>query len=889
MASGKKVTEITQLAELAGVNDVYVRKDSGFYRIPLTVFFSDVKSAFDAELTPVVLTDWESGSYSASTGERTNSDYYIRNTLQFGINNGVHKVSCDDGYLFLPRAWNGAAYLGTLQTDGSFSKTGTNYAMSSEFDCSKYPSYTFKIAMRMDPSSTSITTADGSHCTFYFATDKTLSKENKAADAKITGNRITVIESALTKTDHIADHYNSGLQSGWYISPSSGKWYHSNGYSCGLYPVPDYAKGITVKASNDYYGTIAFLTTNTHTSGSMPEYATGESGLRHTNPGQTSMMTIPDDCEYIYVYLHSSANDVKPTTVDVEYIAKGIILDKTLTIEGAGADAKATGDKFNEIGTVLFPLSLPYEYATEDAYVNWGDPGSVSTNKAPFCATGYIDIGDYDKITYTQCAVLAESPQHGMAFYDENKDYISGIRSVANHSLGFVIKTVEVPEDAKYARFTWWNESNRATYGNFGVYDSEQYEQALTGRVETLEEQVIDGATISALIADVPQSEGVQNAILTARQFTDMEWTPIADVPGLYRDPITKTLGYRTHKAGCRQTGAPYDSGIDYAYQVGDSIIFDTFITCLKNQNGALYTNNRYEEGRKKAAYYGISCSKFVQTCWGAPALTDSQQIYNMPGIEKIANPGGYTIDDLQLGDGVLNPQVHCTMVTGIFRDYYGKARAVEISESTTVLGGYCRRVVWSESEFNKYFASYGLYRYSLIGNAKYRKARYIDLGDGITAPDDIPITIRRGSYINMSQNSSYKADVDSSKWTTLHDVVNDVDSASAITGNEITLPKNRTGYHELYPTDANGNRGNSSYYFIPEYTASASVDGGNATVTWTSNAPAIAIVFDSTHYSLIDEDTGSETVEIPTGKTSCYIIFRSEYGTYKSESISLS
>ena len=45
MASGTKVTEIAQLAELTGVNDVYVKKGNGFYRIPLSAFFSELIDA----------------------------------------------------------------------------------------------------------------------------------------------------------------------------------------------------------------------------------------------------------------------------------------------------------------------------------------------------------------------------------------------------------------------------------------------------------------------------------------------------------------------------------------------------------------------------------------------------------------------------------------------------------------------------------------------------------------------------------------------------------------------------------------------------------------------------------------------------------------------------
>ena len=96
----------------------------------------DLKSAIDAMTNPVALTDWESGSYNVSTGADISSTTYIRNQLLFGVSTGIVNVNCDNGYLFLPRAWDAnGTYLGTLQTNGTFSTSGTNYQMCSSFYC----------------------------------------------------------------------------------------------------------------------------------------------------------------------------------------------------------------------------------------------------------------------------------------------------------------------------------------------------------------------------------------------------------------------------------------------------------------------------------------------------------------------------------------------------------------------------------------------------------------------------------------------------------------------------------------------------------------------------------------------------------------------------------
>ena len=538
------------------------------------------------------------------------------------------------------------------------------------------------------------------------------------------------------------------------------------------------------------------------------------------------------------------------------------------------------------ISTMLEPVGFACRYADEGKAVN-AKYGSKYAAE-PFCITNFVPLGGVSKIAYSRMKVTAASPAHGMAFFSSpnSDDYISGIASRGGMgSSGSEICVADVPEGAAYAQFTWWGEAQRATLGEFALYDGEQYEAALATRVSELEARISNGGSETALVADVPQSEGVQNAILTARQFTDIRWTPVADMPGIYRDPATQAISYRTHKKGVRQRGIPYCSGNTYEQRVNDSISFDAFATAVKSADSLLYTENDYYDGAKKACYYGVACSKLVQACWGAPQFVDSQKIETLPGLEKIALPGEFTVDDLQLGDGILNPQVHCTIVTGINRNTKGEVVSVEISEAVMPT---CRRLTWTKGEFYEHFASYGLYRYPQIVSAKYRKARYIDLGDGITAPEDIPIAIKRGSYINISGSASRKAVVDNTRWTTLHDVVDGVDVTRAITAAEITLPNNRPGYHEIYPTDAEGRRGNSSYYFVYTSTVSASVSGGSVTVEYSANAPAVLIYFSSSQYTRITSDTGAVTAAIPDGATSCKILFRSEYGTFFSRAMDL-
>ena len=554
--------------------------------------------------------------------------------------------------------------------------------------------------------------------------------------------------------------------------------------------------------------------------------------------------------------------------------------DSAFAMRPSGYD-RYLKNNVTELTNKIFPQSLPYSL-TDGSYILYSSGGTNSS--ADFRYTDYIDISAYDNIVYKRIKVTVSSPAHGMAFYDTNKDYISGVQSIKNgNAPSFEYSEIAVPENAVYARFSWWSQARQDAQGDgdFIVCSTDEYNNSIYAKANN------QSASVSALVPDVPQSEGVQNAILTARQFTDIEWTPVADMPGIYRDPKTNAISYKTHKKGCRQKGIPYGSGINYGRRVGYAISFDAFATAVFNPNSVLYTENTYSDGGKMAAYYGVACSKLVQACWGAPELYDSQVIYNMPGLTKIADAGNYTVDDIQLGDGIINPSVHCTICTGIFRDTKGNVQAIEISEAVMPT---CRRLVWSVNEFYDHFDTYQLYRYTLIDNATYKKAKYVDVDDGITGEKDLPIAIRRGSYINVSSTDSNHpvyADVDNTRWTTLHDIVNGEDVTKAISSSEIIMPRSRTGYHEVYPTDANGNRGNSSYYFSYAILVSGTVSEGSVTVTWESNMEAYAIAFRS-YYEYIEEDTGTVTAEIPSGATTCRILFRSDYGTVESSTISL-
>ena len=102
--------------------------------------------------------------------------------------------------------------------------------------------------------------------------------------------------------------------------------------------------------------------------------------------------------------------------------------------------------------------------------------------------SGYIDISGCNAILYTRrCVDSSSAPTSGMAFYDSEKSFVSGGVLDAYAPGGGVpsLYTVEVPENAVYARFTYLSTADeRITDYPFGVYDYEEYTSAKMRDVE---------------------------------------------------------------------------------------------------------------------------------------------------------------------------------------------------------------------------------------------------------------------------------------------------------------------------------------------------------------------------------------------------------------------
>lgn len=165
-----------------------------------------------------------------------------------------------------------------------------------------------------------------------------------------------------------------------------------------------------------------------------------------------------------------------------ENIHDGAVVDNSLTVEGAAADAKKTGNELSqiaeqiEISKVVSSLTedyipIPCKAKTENKFIRYSTGVESDDSALVYSASEYVDVSQFAIIKYSHTSSTASSPYNGMAFYDENKEYLSGYQAVKNApASGYddELFAIRVHPRAKYARFSMYTDSQ--IYGEFELY-----------------------------------------------------------------------------------------------------------------------------------------------------------------------------------------------------------------------------------------------------------------------------------------------------------------------------------------------------------------------------------------------------------------------------------
>lgn len=398
----------------------------------------------------------------------------------------------------------------------------------------------------------------------------------------------------------------------------------------------------------------------------------------------------------------------------------------------------------------------------------------------------------------------------------------------------------------------------------------------------------------------IPKTLGMLNAVKRAKQFTDVQWAPIAKMPGVI---LTKEYNWNSWAdqdfvAGQVYTGVPYSGGvINTNTYVGLNIGLDSFVTAVQNPNSVLYTKS--QNHTKGDTYFGTVCSKFAQYVLDIPGSYSTSAIPQVEGIAKVADANKYTEYDIELCDILLYPSVHTAVVTDLIYDHNGRIAFVEVSEAYPPC---CQRIQWPIAEFyTRWLKDCALYRYEHLYSTPYIQNDYVNVETetGAVKYFDCALMPEYGDKYNYARTSTATGKVhilktNYSKAVIKRDdaVIDEITLTSATT--QFTFPLNVEGLLEMYLEDADGNKSESVYACVVKATVTVKdFSGGNLTVaiTGTSGVPWYAMVgsrfirLDGKGDATVEGDTASFKVSGTSGSVT--VAYKNDYGIYYSSAVS--
>lgn len=531
--------------------------------------------------------------------------------------------------------------------------------------------------------------------------DNSLSVSGSAADAKSAGDAITDLRSTIngiadTKTLTKDGTLNANVTSSGVASTS---------YNRSVYSAVDGIKQIKVTKTVGKTFRLGFTTV-------VPENNVSVSGYVGNSSGTEIQADVPNGAKYVVICYFNTNTDSGTASDMLDSITiTGMMgaLDEVARAKAEGVNSLVRSDERLE------DVSLPFNNAATGKGINC-ETGAVY-NASNFSVTDFVDVQGYSAIIYRMVvATIATKPTHGMAFYDASQNYISGVRSLndENAQTSYTENTVNVPNNAKYARFTFRTDTE--THGDFYVKGENILKGSIKSLVENNGEAKENSKWMAGLVGLLQRANGKFNVAARMRMLTDIEWKTLRKVPKQYRE--SGVLKYGSFEQNENLVGIPYGAQLRYEQWIGKCISFETFLSALKNPNSCMYDFSRVGTAYRQSAWYSVNCSKAVGWALNLANTYASGAFASDPNIRKVANAGEYAASDIQIGDIIEKTDTHTAIVTDLIYNTMGELSQIEVSEATTPL---CRRKRWNLygtlNSFYEHFDGYYLLRYDLIDN----------------------------------------------------------------------------------------------------------------------------------------------------------------------------
>lgn len=387
----------------------------------------------------------------------------------------------------------------------------------------------------------------------------------------------------------------------------------------------------------------------------------------------------------------------------------------------------------------------------------------------------------------------------------------------------------------------------------------------LVDRVDELEEDVSDikeqlQQGSFGITHAVPPSVGVLNCIKRARQFTDIKWTPAADIPRPSILSNDKASG--SHEifedvflAGVEYTGIPYSETNATTSRYGYSNMMvglggcglDTFVSSVENEGTVVEEESSYSpSGNGSGCYFGTICSGLVSYAYGFSSLVRVNSLPSVSGMASLGALSSINPKNIKLGDMLYiynASSSHVALITDLIYADNGDVLYIEVSEATKggvgnwtkavegngggQTGGISRRRGFDIATFYDFWEGYTLYRYGNIDSVTYQSSPYVNVGNELDMLTyrDMPCIPYMGNGFKYKVGYIYNSDVicncegythlkvfkDGSAWN-----ANGTTDLYTVSSGKVTVNFSQAGEYKAYLCKVSGN--SVTYHTIPCY-----------------------------------------------------------------------
>lgn len=390
------------------------------------------------------------------------------------------------------------------------------------------------------------------------------------------------------------------------------------------------------------------------------------------------------------------------------------------------------------------------------------------------------------------------------------------------------------------------------------------------------------GAIISDDLIDTESDSyqaGLAVTLMRAHQITDVQWTPLAEIPKT-RPEGTFFIPGKTYK------GIPYSSVKEMSKFVGQDVSIHTFLSAVSNPRSVLYTevvNASPYHGKNCAPYYGIVCSMSVNYALGIEAPIRSSFYSLAPFMQKVTE---YDVDMVKPGD-VLASSGHTIMAVDVRRDWAGKVESIHFLENSYYID-------FSREELQEYWNAGGFVLY-----------RYKNMAQNTVVPEIEGVIPNPSLCPNRGDKSVYRSDetvvvtvLDGSYDSLVLFSNGKQISNITLDGEDIVLQDLQEGLYSAF-LSAEGKQSETTYFEIRSAHIEVKNDNNSLTVVFDKHGiPAVTVelceISGQHLYTRLlsqeEQSTGRIQIEAIDKYIPCYckVIFQGSYGKIPSSYVSI-